>query len=167
MLRILTGPRRKLAAIVVAAIVAGSVSTLVQLMLWWAFTDAWLALLARDARLAAALVLGPEALAAPETFDAVVLLAATVVHGVLSLAYAALLAVLVDGRSLTAAFALGAAFGLALYVVNLHGFTALFPWFAPARGWITVAAHLVFGVGGAFAYRAITRQSAAQSVPTA
>lgn len=41
----------------------------------------------------------------------------------------------------------------ALYAVNLYGFTALFPWFAQLRDWITIAAHLVFGVTAASVYR--------------
>jgi hypothetical protein len=38
------------------------------------------------------------------------------------------------------------AFGLAIYVVNFYGFTALFPWFADARGWIAILSHAVFGL---------------------
>ncbi|MGA8147390.1 MAG: hypothetical protein WB870_07435 [Gallionellaceae bacterium] len=43
------------------------------------------------------------------------------------------------------AYVAGVGFGVALYVVNLYGFTAIFPWFAQSRGWITLIAHGVFG----------------------
>jgi hypothetical protein len=37
-------------------------------------------------------------------------------------------------------------FGLLLYGVNMYGFTAAFAWFEACRDWITLAAHLVFGI---------------------
>jgi len=37
-------------------------------------------------------------------------------------------------------------------VVNMHGFTLVFPWFAQARDWITLAAHVAFGVVAAGAW---------------
>jgi hypothetical protein len=142
-----------LVALLLAAGAAGTLSTVVQMLLWAAFGDDWRVLLVRDARLAAALVLGPSVLPPPASFDLVVMAVATAVHFALSLAYVALLVPFVDARSLRRTVVVGAAFGLALYVVNLHGFTLLFPWFAPARGWITAAAHVAFGVTGALALR--------------
>ena len=165
MLRTLSQQPGRLLAIMVAALVAGSVSTLVQVVLWVAFADAWPELLARDARLAAALVLGPGVLPPPFSFETASMLAATAVHGVLSLAYAAVLALLVSSRSRAAAWLIGATFGVVLYVVNMHGFTMLFPWFTAARGWITVVAHVAFGISGALAYHEAARRLAAQSVP--
>lgn len=53
-----------------------------------------------------------------------------------------------------AALAVGAAFGLVLYLVNLYAFTAVFPWFAMARNWVSIFAHIVLGVATAWAYRA-------------
>ena len=128
----------------VAAAAAATISTLVQIALWIAFTDAFPAILARDARLAAALVLGNRVLPPPATFDAAVMLAALFVHTALSLAYAAVLAGLVEGRSISLATIIGAAFGAALYPVNMYVFTAVFPWFAVTRDWITAAAHVAF-----------------------
>jgi hypothetical protein len=40
----------------------------------------------------------------------------------------------------------GIAFGIAVYFVNLHGFSALFPWFAELRTLDTLAAHALFGL---------------------
>lgn len=134
-----------------AGVIAGTLATLVQVLLWLVFTDDFPAILFRDARLTAALVLGGSVLPPPATFDAVIMLAATLVHFTLSIAYAALLAPLRLG-GVTALLA-GAVFGVALYIVNLYGFTAIFPWFAQARGWIALVAHTVFGMSVISVYR--------------
>ena len=138
--------------LVLASIAAGALSTLVQIVLWLLFTDAWPAILFRDARLAAAIVMGRSVLPPPASFDSAVMLVATVVHFVLSVVYTALVAWLVRGQSISRAMALGAVFGLALYAANLHGFTLVYPWFEQARDWITVVAHVVFGVVAAAAW---------------
>lgn len=139
-------------AVTVAAVAAGVLATAVQVVLWIAFTDAWPGILWRDARLAAAVVLGPAVLPPATGGLLAVLAVATAVHFALSYAYAAAVGVLAARLSHRAALAAGAAFGLALYVVNMHGFTAVWPWFAQARDWITVAAHLAFGLIAADAF---------------
>jgi hypothetical protein len=78
---------------------------------------------------------------------------ATAVHFVLSIAYAAPVGPLVERQPPGRAGIREMAFGLALYLVNTHGFTWIFPWFAQARDWITVVAHFAFGLVGAVAYR--------------
>ena len=62
-----------------------------------------------------------------------------------------------DGRAAVWA-GVAAGVGSALYAVNLYGFTALFPWFAQARDWITITAHLMFGVTAAGVYRWLERR---------
>jgi hypothetical protein len=145
-------PGGGLFALLVATVAAGTLSTLVQVVLWIAFTDAWPAILFRDARLAAALVLGPSVLPPPASFDPGVMAVATLVHFALSLVYTAFVARLVERRTPGTAAAIGAAFGLVLYAVNLHGFTLVFPWFAQARDWIAMAAHVAFGVAAALTW---------------
>jgi hypothetical protein len=133
-------------AVVLAGAVGGTVATLAQVLLWIAAgEDAW-SLLLRDSRLTAALVLGEPALRPFDGFNIRVLLVATAVHYFLSLLYAAVL--LRAARRLTPVQAVlpGAGFGALLYFVNLHGFTAAFPWFIVARGGITLVAHVVFGM---------------------
>jgi hypothetical protein len=137
-----------------AGIVAGIVATAVQLLLWLAFTDALPQILFRDARLAAAIILGPGVLPPPADFDAGVMLAATLVHFALSIIYGLALAALIAPLDWYRSALAGNAFGLVLYGVNMYGFTAVFPWFAATRDWITLAAHLAFGVSAAAAYRA-------------
>ena len=140
-------------ATVWAGVIAGTLATLVQALLWLAFTDDFPAILFLDARLTAALLLGGSVLPPPATFDAGIMLAATLVHFALSIAYAALLARLAARFAGIPPLATGAAFGVALYIVNLYGFTAIFPWFVQARGWITLIAHGVFGMAAISAYR--------------
>ena len=50
-------------------------------------------------------------------------------------------------------------FGLVIYVVNFHGFTAVFPWFADARGWIAVFSHAVFGLVLGAVYRPMAQRT--------
>lgn len=108
-------------------------------------------------RMMAAMVMGQEVLPGPEnppSFDTGIVVIGMMVHFVLSIVLAvALAAGLSAMRSGTGtAIAIGAVFGLIVYVVNFYGFTALFPWFENARNWITIVSHLVFGAvaGGSY-----------------
>jgi len=61
--------------------------------------------------------------------------------------------------SLGVTLALGAAFGLLIYLVNFYPVAAmLFPWFAMARNWVTISSHIVFGLVLAWAYIALGRR---------
>ncbi|WP_417903642.1 sodium:proline symporter [Burkholderia territorii] len=135
-----------------AACCAAVCSTIIELLLWPIAGEDAIHDLLRDARLTAAIVMGRSILGAPADFDPTIMGVATMVHAVLSLAYTVVLAKLVRGRSLGAALLAGAAFGLVLYGINLHAFTAIFPWFVAVRGVITLVAHLVFGVVAAGVY---------------
>ena len=134
---------------------AGAMAAAAELVLWWLAGMPVAATLFRDARLTAALALGTGVLPPPSTPRADVLLAATLIHFALSVAYALLPARLAGRLRTGPALAAGAIYGLAIYAVNLYGFTLLFPWFAAARDWVTLAAHVVFGValaGGCLAW---------------
>jgi len=132
--------------VLVAGLGAGVLATVAQLVLWWLTETPPIETLLRDARLTAALVMGPGVLPPPNEASWDILLAATVIHFGLSIAYALLPASLPGcWRTVPALFA-GALYGLLIYGVNLYGFTLLFPWFELARGWVTLVAHLVFGI---------------------
>ena len=150
-------------AAIYAGILAGIVATLVEVALWAVFTSALPAILFRDARLAAAIVMDRGVLPPPATFDATVMLVATLVHFALSILYALLLAGMLSNRRGMNALLAGAAFGLGLYALNMYGFTLVFPWFETARDWITVAAHVTFGVTAAGAYRLLVRGKATRA----
>jgi hypothetical protein len=134
------------AKVILAGLFAGTLATLVQLASWLAAEqDAW-ALLLRDARLAAALVLGETALSVRSSFEGEVILAATAVHVYLSVFYAAIALPVATRWSVVPTLLAGVCYGALIYVANLYLLTGLFPWFAEARGEVALAAHLVFGV---------------------
>lgn len=86
---------------------------------------------------------------------------AMIVHLVLSVVLALVIAWTVSRRHLGMGLALvlGAAFGLLVYFVNFYPTAAiLFPWFAMARNWVTTSSHVAFGVVLAWAYLALTRR---------
>jgi hypothetical protein len=139
--------------VILAGIVAGTLATLAQLLLWVAAGDNAWTLLLRDARLTAALVLGKSALWPPAGFDAGILLAATGIHLALSVIYAALLLPVATRLAPVPSLLAGAGFGALLYFVNLYGFAVIFPWFAEARGGITLAVHPVFGMAVMLTYK--------------
>lgn len=136
-----------------AGVIAGGVATIAQIALWWLFLDAVLPeILYRDARLAAAIVLGPEALPPPATFDLKIMLVATLLHFALSAIYSVILAAVIFRWDMKRSLLAGAFYGLALYGINMYGFTLAFPWFSLTRDWITLAAHIVFGCAAAGGY---------------
>ena len=105
----------------------------------------------------------------PVTFDAGVMMVAMFVHLVLTIVYAIVLAVVISllKLDLLTSIIAGALFGIALYFVNFFGFTAQFPWFAMARGGISLFAHAVYGFVLGGAYHAIAAHDARQAGETA
>ena len=142
-------------AAVYAGIGAGIVATVAQLLLWWSFWDVLPGILYRDARLAAAMVMGRGVLPPPASFDWTVMAVATLIHFALSVVYSAVLAGLIARCSPVRALLVGAVYGLVLFAVNMYGFTLLFPWFTATRDWITMLTHVVFGVSAAWCYQAL------------
>ena len=133
------------AMILVSGLAAGAIAALVQLFLSLLAGIPLLETLMRDANLTAALALGPGALPPRITSAWLVLPLATLIHLALAMVYAVVPAYLVSRQTSGPLLVTGALFGLALYVVNLYGFTALFPWFAVTRDWTTLVVHFVFG----------------------
>lgn len=113
--------------------------------------------------LIAAIVMGQGVLPAPgtpPTFDFLVLMVALIVHLILSIIYAVILGFIIQRFDIGLTLLIGAVFGLALYLVNFYGFTAVFPWFANARNWITIFTHISFGLVAAAVYKGIERPRA-------
>lgn len=111
-------------------------------------------------RMIAAIAMGPDVLPPPATFDLTILMVAMAVHFVLSIVLAVVLAWIVRGRPMGTALIIGGVFGLAVYLFNFYGMTAVFPWFAMARNWISIFAHVVFGLAAAWSYLAFSRKAA-------
>jgi hypothetical protein len=125
---------------VIAGVFTGTLATAVEILLWWGFGFGALDMLFRDARFAAAIILGRGVLPPPSIFDWRVMFAATLVHFTLSIAYAGLLDALIRRFSLEASIVLGALFGSFLYVVNMCEFMFVFPWFVATWDWIIATA---------------------------
>lgn len=151
-------------AAIAAGVIAGCVATIAQIALWWLFLDAALPeILYRDARLAAAIVLGPDALSPPATFDLKIMLVATLLHFALSVIYSVILAIVIFRWDMRRSLLAGIFYGLALYSVNMYGFTLVFPWFSLTRDWITLAAHIVFGCAAAGGYTVLENRGCKRS----
>lgn len=144
-------------AAVAAGIVAGILATGVQVFLWWAFLDALPWMLYRDARLTAAILMGREVLPPPVTFGWDVMIVATFIHFVISIAYSLILACLISRLGMVLSLLAGSTYGLILYGINMYGVTIVFPWFSEARDWITILTHIVFGISMAGTYKAFAK----------
>jgi len=140
------GRRINPVTVLLSGIFAGTIATIAQLALWWLTDIPMLATLLRDARLAAAIVMGPDVLPPPATARWDILMVASLLHFGLSAIYAIIPALLASRLGARQAMAIGGLYGLAIYAINLHGFTAVFPWFTVSRDWVTMAAHAVFGI---------------------
>ncbi len=104
----------------------------------------------------AAIAMGPEVLPGPGVVpgsNAGVIVVGMLVHFALSLALAFIFKFIAGALKLNGAMLLagGVVFGLLVYVIHFYGMTALFPWFAMARNWISILAHAVFGLVLAYA----------------
>ncbi len=111
-------------------------------------------------RMIAAIVMGKGVLPPPATFDVGVLMAAMAVHLPLSVVFTLILAWIIARFDMGVAVLIGAVFGLILYLVNFYGFTAIFPWFAMARNWVSIFSHIMFGVIAAIAYKQLAKPKA-------
>jgi hypothetical protein len=140
-------------AAAVAGLAAGAVLMVLELV--WAIlivgTEPW-----RTSHMIAAIVVGPDALEVRD-FSVRLIAIALATHYVLGVVFGLVLAALIAPFRLDARVDLvllaGAAFGLALYLLNFYGMVVVFPWFAEARGGAAVLAHLVFGMSAAVIYR--------------
>jgi uncharacterized membrane protein YagU involved in acid resistance len=142
------------ASAVIAGLVAGVFYLLWVMILMPTVGDApspW-----APARMIAAIVLGPEVLPPPATFDAAIVGSALGLHFVLSIIYGLLLAPVISGMTRLPTLVTGGVFGITIYIVNFYFFTALFPWFVDGRGWIGSVGHVLFGIVLALTYRALT-----------
>jgi len=108
-------------------------------------------------RMIAAIAMGEGVLPPPATFDFIIILVAMVVHLILSILLGILFAMIADMArlSLTASAIVGLVFGLLFYAFGFYVMTAVFPWFAMARGAVSIFAHAIFGLVLGYAYRAM------------
>lgn len=109
----------------------------------------------------AAMVLGKEVLPPPDTwapFDLKIVMTAMMIHFPASIAYGLLGAWLVHRFDWAGGLMIGAALGLAIYIVNFYMIAPVaFPWFEMGRNWVGAFSHLMFGAVLAGAYIALRR----------
>jgi uncharacterized membrane protein YagU involved in acid resistance len=91
------------------------------------------------------MAMGRDVLPPPATFDFGIMMVAMMIHFILSIVLAFVFAFIAKGRSVGISILIGAIFGLVVYFVNFYGMTAVFPWFAEARNWVSIFAHAMFG----------------------
>jgi uncharacterized membrane protein YagU involved in acid resistance len=108
-------------------------------------------------RMIAAIGMGKEVLPPPGDFALMPVMVAMVIHFILSIIFAVILAFIIQRFSLGLAILIGAIFGLLLYFINFYGFTAVFPWFAMARNAVSIFSHIVFGAAAAWIYKAMAK----------
>ena len=103
-------------------------------------------------RMIAAIAMGKSVLPPPDTFAMVPVMVAMLIHFMLAIVLAIVLAMVVARMGTGAAVMVGAVFGLVFYVIAFYGMTAVFPWFAMARNWVSIFAHVMFGAVAALSY---------------
>jgi hypothetical protein len=134
-----------------AGIVSGLVFLVVNMLLSWIILGTpWIFV-----RMAAALLLGQDALPPPASFDLIIFLVALVIHLVLSLVFTTVLASIIHKWGLAVGIIGGALFGLALYAINIYTFSIFFPWFFSLRSWIILLSHLIYGATAGGMYEAL------------
>jgi len=138
-----------------AAIVAGIVFMMLEMIMVAVFMgeSPW-----GPPRMIAAIGMGEKVLPPPATFDTGIMMVAMLIHFGLSMFLAFIFAFIARGRDIGVATVIGAAFGLVLYFVSFYGMTAVFPWFAKARGWIGIVAHIMYGAVLGFVYATMARR---------
>lgn len=145
---------------IVAGFAAGAI--LMVLDLFWSTaivdTDPW-----ATSRMIAAVAMGAETIR-DTGFSlgavSVALLTHYTMGGLAGLVFAATTTPLrLDAMAATALPA-GAVFGAALYLVNFHGLSMFFPWFADTRGLPAIVAHLLFGIATAALHLNLARREA-------
>ncbi len=145
-----------LKAAIVAGIIAGVVFMMLEMVLVGTVggQSPW-----GPPQMIAAMAMGKGVLPPPAAFDPVIMAVAMMIHLVLSILLGVVLGWVISHwrLSLVAAIVAGIGFGLLVYFLNFYVMTAVFPWFAMARGGISIFAHAAFGLVLGWAYSAIAK----------
>jgi hypothetical protein len=141
-----------------ASIIAGLVFAALEMVLVWMVdgNSPWMPL-----HLIGAIGLGPSALSPANTFDLKIVGTAVAIHMALAILYGVILAIIITRLDMAWAILVGGIYGLALYYINFYGFSAAFPWFADARGGVSILTHIVQSGLMAWIYKALDRNAPA------
>jgi len=133
-------------AVLISGLVAGTLFLLADVVLAPAIlkVDAGLTL-----KYFAALVLGSKVLTQS---GATILITGVIVHYVLSLVFALVIAIVVHRWGMVVGIIGGAILGVAIYGINLYTVTLLFPWFFAINSTVILLCHAIFGAvaGGVY-----------------
>ncbi|MDX1582204.1 MAG: hypothetical protein R3338_01265 [Thermoanaerobaculia bacterium] len=113
-------------------------------------------------RMIAGIVMGQGVVPPPGTFALVPVVVAVIIHMILSIFYALVISFIIRKMNVGLAILTGAAGGFVLYLLNFYVFTAIWPWFANARNWITIFTHIVFGLLAAWVFTAMAKEPTAK-----
>lgn len=139
-------------AAVVSGIVGGIVFVVLEMIMAPMFTGApgiW-----APPRMIGAIGLGPEVLPPPGTFHLGAVMVAMMIHFALSIAFGIATAFIVRNLGMGAAVLVGIVLAMLLYFFVFYGMTPVWPWFANARNWVSIFAHVMFGAVVAWWYKA-------------
>lgn len=139
-------------AIPIAGFVAGAVFLVVNLVLTPVYLDVDASVIINYI---ASLALGKDMLT-DDTSPAIIAVA-IIVHGILSLAFTLVIAIVVHRWGLTVGIIGGAILGLSIYAINLYTLTLLFEWFFAINSWVLAVSHLAFGVVAGGIYELLDR----------
>ena len=133
-------------AVLISGLVAGTLFLLTDVVLAPAILNVNAAL---TLRYFAALVLGSNVLTQTGTS---ILITGIIVHYVLSLVFALVIALVVHRWGLVVGIIGGAILGVAFYGINLYTVTLLFPWFFAINSTVILLCHAIFGAvaGGVY-----------------
>ncbi len=126
-------------AVLISGLVAGTLFLLLNVILAPSILQVDAALMLRYF---AALVLGSDVLTQSGSN---VLIVGIVVHYVLSLAFALVIAIVVHRWGLLVGVIGGAVLGLAIYSINIYTLTVFFQWFFAINSTVILLSHVLFG----------------------
>ncbi len=153
-----------------AAIIAGLVAGLVFMMLEMVLVGTiggqspW-----GPPRMIAAMAMGEGVLPPPATFNMAIMMVAMMIHFPMAIALAAVLGWAISHwrMNLMTSLIVGTIFSLVFYFISFYIMTAVFPWFAMARGGIAIFAHAMFGLVLGWTYHAIAKPGSLDERSTA
>jgi uncharacterized membrane protein YagU involved in acid resistance len=140
-------------AAVWAGLIAGAVFMMVEMMMVMVFMgqSPW-----GPPRMIAAMFMGREVLPPPAGFDMGIMMTAMMIHFPLSIIYGLIVGWIAHRMDKSKVLLVGAIFGLAIYFINFYLIApAMFPWFTKAQNWVSLVAHLIYGLALGWSYAAL------------
>jgi hypothetical protein len=142
-----------------AGLIAGAVFMMAEMLMVMVFMgqSPW-----GPPRMIAAMVMGKDVLPPPAAFDMGIMMTAMMIHFPLSIVYGLIVGWIVHRMSSTSAVLIGAIFGVAIYFINFFLIAPVaFPWFTMAQNWVSLVAHLIYGLALGMSYAGLRHHKSA------